>query len=76
MSGQVRWIAQCCLKDRDYEDWRDRPDVIYSGWFYATGNDKPSPGLLEDFELVKQENDWLKWRLIQETTSFNREIIR
>lgn len=70
---EIRWRAEAARKGSDY--WVTRDDVVYAGWFYATGNDKPSKSLLEDFELIKTEQDWLDWRLIQETRSFTSEVI-
>lgn len=74
--SEVRWIAQACKKNQGYDDWMERPDVVYSGWFAGDGRHGPAQNMIEHFDAVKQRETWLKWRLIQEVRTIRKEVVR
>lgn len=71
---EVRWIIQVSRKGVD--DWMDRSDLTYTGWFYSTGNDQPTETLLDDYEKAVTQMSWLDVRLVQEERSFTSKVIR
>lgn len=73
---EIRWIAQCSKKyEGGYREWRDRPDVTYSGWFHCNDDESPSTNLLSDFAETKSVEHFLDWRLVQEVRTFERKVI-
>ena len=71
---QVRWILQACHPGT--EEWRDQYERVYSGWFHSTGNDEPSPTVIEAYNEAVKELDWLDVRLIQETRSATTQVLQ
>lgn len=69
MSREVRWIIQVTKKD--VENWIDRPDLTYTGWFYSDGEDKETSSLIRDYDEAVADHPWLYVRIIKDVRSMN-----
>lgn len=69
---QVRWYVQARTPGGT---WVTREDVTYTGWFYSSGADEPTEGLLQDYREAVATQDWLEWRLVQETRSIDTKVV-
>lgn len=74
MMREVRWILQTSKPGHD--DWYTQEDRVYSGWFYSTGEDKPSETVLAEYEEAAKELDRLDVRLVQETRSRTQVVLK
>ena len=71
---QIRWVAQA--SQAGYDDWVDRYDVVYAGWFHFSGDSTPSDSLMESFDEAVATHDWLDWRLIEEVRTHTTKVVK
>lgn len=70
---EIRWTLQASRKGM--ENWNDRNDRVYSGWFHDTGEAVVSESVLKEFKDAVAAENWLDWRLVQDTRSYSRSVI-
>ncbi len=73
MGSQVRWKIQ--VSKAGHNNWIDREDLCYSGWFDGGYDSSPTPGLIDDYKKAVDDYGWLDVRLVQETRKFTSEVL-
>jgi hypothetical protein len=73
---QIRWYHEAKKKSVIDDEWAwVRRDDIYDGWFHDTGDDTPNDALVEQFNAIKQREDWLDHRLVCEKRANYKTVI-